>query len=304
MSAPFSVVINTWNNAETLEQTLESVKTAAEIIIVDMHSSDNTCEIAKKFTDQIFTHPYIGYVEPARNFAIEKAAKDWVFVLDSDEETPPQLFAELSLIAATEHKDSAPTHYFIPRKNLIFGSWVQHAGWWPDNQLRFFRKGSVSWQNEIHSVPVTTGKPHTFPPEESYAIIHHNYTSVSQWITRMDRYTTIQSKELSQKGYTYAFSDNLNKPFSEFIRRFFVWKGYKDGVIGLNLALLQALSEVIVYLKVRELQKPTHNLVETEKDFQKQLQLFLRTSNKELQHWLLKSNMTSSFKKLLSTLLD
>lgn len=303
MTIPISVVINTWNNSETLEKTLESVKNVDQIVIVDMHSTDNTSEIASKYTNEIYSHDKIDHVEPARNFAIEKAKHEWVFVLDSDEEIPPFLMEECAKIASTNFNPThMPTHYFVPRKNLIFGKWVKHAGWWPDNQLRFFKKGSVIWNNEIHSIPNTTGEAHSFPPQEKYALIHHNYTSVSQWITRMDRYTTVQANELIEKGYSYSFIDNINKPFSEFTRRFFAWEGYKDGVIGLNLAILQALSELIVYLKIRESQKESIEL--SDKEFKQQLQHFLKSSNKELQHWLLQANFTTKIKKILNKLIN
>ena len=304
MKIPITVVINTFNSAKTLRLSLESIKDAQQIVIVDMHSSDDTRKIASEYTKEIYLHPPTGYVEPARNFAIEKANQDWILVLDSDEEVPPSLLQELNCIAITKQKDPEKSfeHVFIPRKNMIFGVWLQHAGWWPDNQLRFFKKGTVIWQNEIHSVPIARGHGFTLSAQESNAIVHHHYTSVSQWIQRMDRYTSIQADELIKKGYTYSLADNLNKPFSEFLRRFFAWEGYKDGVIGLNIALLQALSELVVYLKVRELQPQVKTVSQTE--FTKQLRLFIKSSNKELQHWLLKANFASKFKKIINKILN
>lgn len=289
-----SIVVNTWNEANNLQRCLESVKGLGEIIVVDMHSSDNSREIARQYTEHVFLHQYINYVEPARNFAISKATHEWVLVLDPDEEVPPTLTHKLSLIAnqQTSKPANQPTHYFIPRKNMIFGQWVKHSGWWPDNQLRFFKKNAVQWQNEIHSVPLTTGEGHTFPAEQQYALIHHHYTSVSQWIQRMDRYTTVQATELNKKGYTYQFADNLTKPFSEFLRRFFAWEGYKDGVIGLNLAILQSLSELIVYLKLREIQHDSIREL-SQQDFLRELQIFLKSSTKELSHWLVQSKIKS-----------
>jgi (heptosyl)LPS beta-1,4-glucosyltransferase len=292
-----SIVINTWRSAETLRVTLESVKSLGEIVIVDQHSDDDTRKIASEYTEQIYLHPHTKFVEPARNFAISKATKEWILVLDSDEEVPASLAQELLKVAQTPSAHQKYTHYFIPRKNIIFGKWIRHSGWWPDARLRFFRSGTVVWHNTIHGDPPAQGQGHTFPPELAYALIHHHYTSVSQWISRMDRYTSIQAEELIAKGYQYQFSDNLQKPFSEFLRRFFAWEGYKDGIIGLNLSALQALSELVVYLKVYDSQKP-HDL--EPKKFNDELKDFFKRSNKEIQHWLLQSKLQSKVEHIFN----
>lgn len=266
-----STVINTLNSAETLEISLKSVKGLGPIIIVDMHSDDSTLEIARKYTDKIYMHDRMGYVEPARNFAISKAESDWVLVLDSDEEIGPELRDILIKISQDQLSESCFTHYYFPRKNIIFGKWLQHSGWWPDEKMRFFKKGSVIWKNEIHSEPETTGEGHHFDPFEKNAIIHHHYTNVSDWVIRMDRYSTIQAQELVNKKYIFNWKDLMRKPLSEFITRFFVWEGWKDGVVGLSMSLLQALSWVVVYLKVREAQpvspeKPSNEFIQEVSD--------------------------------------
>ena len=72
-----SVVINTKNTEKTLAAALKSVvHVADEIIVVDMHSTDETVAIAKKYTSKIFQYKDVGYVEPARNFAIQKATQE------------------------------------------------------------------------------------------------------------------------------------------------------------------------------------------------------------------------------------
>ena len=75
--AKISVVVNTYNEEKRLARTLSSLKGFAnEIVVVDMMSTDNTREIAKKYNARVFKHRKISYVEPSRNFAIEKARHD------------------------------------------------------------------------------------------------------------------------------------------------------------------------------------------------------------------------------------
>jgi glycosyltransferase involved in cell wall biosynthesis len=143
-----SVVINTKNSSATLEKALGSVRSFAdEIVVMDMQSTDNTLEIAKKYDCQVYSHKDVGYVEPARNAAIAKAKGEWIFILDADEEAPDKLKDLVSELSTTT-TDS----YFVPRSNIIFGRAV-NTGWWPDYILRLFRKDHVTWSDELHAVP-------------------------------------------------------------------------------------------------------------------------------------------------------
>jgi glycosyltransferase involved in cell wall biosynthesis len=291
-----TTVVNTLNSAETLRNCLQSVKNIGQIVVVDMHSDDETQKIASEFTDQIFEHPRTGYVEPARNFAISKAQTDWVLILDSDEEISPTLAEQIKQII----NNSENTHVYFPRKNIIFGQWMEHSGWWPDEKLRLFKKGTVTWDDAIHSEPKATGTALHLDSTENNAIIHHHYTSVSQWVIRMDRYSTVQANELIQKNYKFNWHDLIRKPISEFITRFFVWEGWKDGVNGLALSLLQALSWVVVYLKVNEQQKTAK--VEPEK-FIQEVGEELDNAEQEIGFYLEKLGLQSQLKRWIQKVL-
>src|SRR5688572_12024024 len=86
-----SVVINTFNEEKNIERAIKSVAWADEILVCDMHSDDNTAIIARKLGATVFLHKRVGFVEPARNFAISKASNDWILILDADEEIPGSL---------------------------------------------------------------------------------------------------------------------------------------------------------------------------------------------------------------------
>lgn len=251
-----SAVINTRNEAENINDCLNSVKFADEIVVVDMESTDQTKEIAKQFTDKIFDHPPVGYVEPARNFAINKAIGDWILIVDADERIPKSLANKLIDIVEKGEGDFVR----IPRKNMIFGQWIKHSRWWPDLNIRFFKKGSVEWQNEIHSIPVTYGTGINLPQEEEFAIIHYHYKSIDEFLERAIRYSKQQAKELVKADYKFEPSDLITKPISEFISRFFAGEGYKDGLHGLVLAFLQSFAVMLIYLRVwqEKEHKPIH----------------------------------------------
>lgn len=250
--ARISVVINTLNEEKNLPKALASVRELAdEVVVVDMKSDDKTQDVAKKGGAKVYEHKRMGYVEPARNYAIGKATGDWILILDADEELTSKLTEKLKGITKKPEAD----YYRLPRKNIIFGKWIKHSRWWPDYNIRFFKKGYVSWSEIIHSVPVTRGKGLDLPAEEDIAIIHYHYTSIEQYVERLNRYTSEHVKLKIKDGYKFEWPDLIKKPTGEFLSRYFQGEGYKDGIHGLALAGLQAFSELVLYLKVWQAQK-------------------------------------------------
>jgi len=242
-----SVVINTLNEELNLGRALASVRELAdEMVVCDLGSTDRTLEVARKYGAKIFHFKNPGYVEPARNFAIAKAKGDWILVLDPDEEISQSLSLSLRKIV----KKPTADYYRLPRQNIIFGKWVRHSRWWPDYNIRFFKKGYVSWNEMIHAVPVTQGKGIELPAKENLAIIHHHYASLEEYLEKMNRYTSVQAEELLKNGYVFSWEDVIKKPLREFLSRFFAGQEYQDGVHGLALCLLQVFSEVVLYLKI------------------------------------------------------
>lgn len=278
-----SVVINTLNEEANIKRAMASVAWADEILVCDMYSEDKTVEIAKKLGAKVVYHKKADYVEPARNFAISKASGDWILVLDADEEITDTLARRLKEIA---QKMKQVMVVWIPRKNIIFNKWMKASMWWPDHQVRFFKAGQVKWKNEIHSKPEIEGESIVLDPVEKWAIIHHNYNSLSQYIERMNRYTAIEAKELVGSGYQFAWEDLIQKPLSEFLSRFFASSGYKDGLHGLALSLLQAASFLAVYLKVWERESFKQQELKSE-----ELEQVKAKAGEELNYW---------FKKLKS----
>jgi (heptosyl)LPS beta-1,4-glucosyltransferase len=247
--AKFSVVINNINEEENLPQAANSVKSVAdELIVVDMESADKTVQIAKKLGAKVYSHKQVGYVEPARNFAISKASGDWILILDADEEIPTGLAREIKEIVKNPKAD----YYRIPRKNVIFGHFMRYSRWWPDYNIRLFKKGFVLWNEIIHGVPVTKGVGMDIKDSEELAIVHHNYKNIDSYLDRMKKYSKIQSEELVKKGYEFSWSDLITKPVNEFLSRYFAGQGYKDGVHGLALCLFQAVSELTIYIRIWE----------------------------------------------------
>lgn len=286
MNGKISVIINTLNEEKNIERVMKTAQFADEILVCDMNSDDDTAPIAKKMGATIFFHKRMGFVEPARNFAISKASHEWILVLDADEEIPESLAEKLKELAST---DGVITHVEIARKNFIFSKWIKASYWWPDYNPWFFRKGAVTWGNRIHIKPKVEGQGLRLPEEERYAIIHHHYTSLDQYLTRMIRYANVQAKELIEDGYKFQWTDLIKKPLSEFLGRYFANRGFEDGLHGLVLSLLQAFSFLVVYLRVWEIEGFRESNIKFE-----EVKNEATLANKELDYWFKYGNLSKN----------
>jgi (heptosyl)LPS beta-1,4-glucosyltransferase len=251
VGSKISVVVTAIEGEEKyLPLCLASVKKLAwEIVVIDMSNGKAISDIAKKYKAKIYTHEFVNYVEPVRNFGMSKARGEWILILDPDEEIMSSLIKKLEQIAKNDEAD----YVRVPRENIVFGKVLRHSRWWPDYNIRFFKKGKVSWDEVIHAVPMTEGRGMDLEAKNEFAIKHHHYESVEQFVERMNRYTSVQAK-LKAKDYKFSWKDVITKPTGEFLSRFFAGQGYRDGLHGLALASLQAVSELVLYLKIWGLQ--------------------------------------------------
>ncbi|MBM4166424.1 MAG: glycosyltransferase family 2 protein [Ignavibacteria bacterium] len=245
--ATISVCIIAHNEQEHLQKTLESVSWANEIIVVDCDSADDTVRIAKHFTQNIFHRPNLSNLNENKNFSFAQATSEWILCLDADEQIPADLRQEIqSLLKAGNYCDG----YFIKRKNYCFGTWLRYGGQYPDRQLRLFRKGkgifpAVHVHERIHitgSVGVLT-----------YPFEHHPYNSVSQYIRKMDFYTTFEAEKIREAFRIPKLFVALRyfcfRPVRRFISRYFLKCGFLDGVAGFIACFFDAVAQVISYAK-------------------------------------------------------
>lgn len=246
-----SVVIHTYNSEKYLEQCLESVKSVEEIVICDMHSTDRTIEIAQKYGAKIVYHENLGFADPARNFALSHATKDWILVLDSDEIVPPELLAYLR-----EYMTSYKTNYtvvYIPRKNILLGKVLW--SWYPNPIMRFFKNGHVTFDEKVHCTPTTHGSVGEFfidPKRTELALIHYNYDSIEAFISRMNRYTSLELEKFKERDIKFSAKLLFTRPIAEFLKRYVLKKGYKDGWHGFIFSVLMGFYKFVAIIKLWE----------------------------------------------------
>jgi glycosyltransferase involved in cell wall biosynthesis len=291
-----SVCVLALNEEKNLKRCLESVKILAKeiVVVVDDSSTDRTETIAREYSDRVFIRPHQELFHINKEWAVEQAKNNWILWLDADEKLGPGLAEEIKR-TISQPKFAG---YQIARKNIIFGKWIKHTGWYPDWQLRLWRKGKVHWPclsiHEHPEIKTETGKL-------EHHLIHYNYSSVSQFLTKLNRYTSLDAKALSAEIKPPYLKQVLGRPIDDFVKRFVAWQGYKDGLHGLALSLLQAFYSLVVVLKVWEMnqfpEEKTEGLVKLEKEMKKNLgswqwwkrELKIKASSNRAKRWWHKS---------------
>ena len=254
---------------------MESVVWADEIVVVDNTSTDNTAKIAKKMGAKVFSEPNRQMLNINKNYGFEKATSEWILCLDADEEVSGALASEIKrTIRSVQSADG----YWIARKNILFGKWIQHGLWWPDKQLRLFRKGKGKFPcRHVHEYIEVAGQSETL----TEPFVHYNYETVSQFIRKMDTiYTENEVTNLKATNYQLAWYDALRFPVSDFVKIYFAQGGYRDGLHGLVLSVLQAFYSFIVFAKLWESEKFPERQVALASVRQE-----LKRSRKEIQYW-------------------
>lgn len=249
---PVSATLITYNEQANIEEALVSLDWADEIVVVDSGSTDRTLEICRRFTDRIFHRDWTGFVDQ-KNFAVDKARHDWIFSLDADERPSPELRSE---IRALSGRGFGCKGYRIPRAAYFMGRWIRHGDWYPDLQLRLFDRRRARWQGgRVHESVKVAGAPGRLAGE----IQHYTYRSLSDYLKRLESYSSLAAADYREKGKTSNGFKMAGNPIAAFIRAYLLKRGFLDGAPGLMVAAMGAVSVFFKYAKLFELQRASQS---------------------------------------------
>ena len=244
-----SVVVITKNEEGRLRECLQSAAWADEIVVVDDASTDKTRDVARDFTAKVVER-VMDIEGRHRNHAYSLAKHDWVLSLDADERVTAELAEEIRELLRTEPKFHA---YTIPRKNFMGNTWVRYGGMYPSAQIKLFRKSKFRFDEnaEVH--------PQAYMDSPSGAlkgdILHYTYRDFTDAITKLDRQTDLEARKWFREKRKVGALGTLRKMVDRFCRAYFSKKGYKDGVIGLFLAVNSGMYQFLSYAKYWEMKK-------------------------------------------------
>jgi glycosyltransferase involved in cell wall biosynthesis len=246
-----SAIVISKNDEEKIKECLESLGFAGEIIVIDNGSSDKSFDIARKFTDKVYSLPKVGFSE-LRNEGLNKASGKWVLYVDTDERVTPGLRQELEKII--DNKDGMHYEaYAIPRKNIIFGKEMKHGGLYPDYVKRLYLKSSLKkWEGDLHEEPVYEG----VMGHMSNPLIHLKHARMSEMIEKTNKWSEIEAKLLLDSGHPemtwWRFPRIM---LTEIWYRLIILKGFMDGIEGVIYSIYQMWSKFITYAKLWEMQR-------------------------------------------------
>ena len=238
-----SVIIICKNEEEMLEDCLKSVLWADEIIIVDSGSNDQTLNIARKYTDKVYTHTDWQGFGIQKNIALSYASKSWVLSIDADERVPQALQEEIINIL----QSPANTVFEIPRRSWFLGKEIHHSGWSPDYVARLFRRNQAKFSNDLVHERLLFDHAASRCKQ---SLIHYSFSNLDQVIHKMNFYSTAGAENKFNAHKKGGLGKALLHGFSSFFKTYIIKLGLLDGREGFILALANAQGSYYRYLKL------------------------------------------------------
>jgi glycosyltransferase involved in cell wall biosynthesis len=274
-----TVVLPVLDEEHNLPDALASVRWAAQVVVVDSGSTDSTVAIAESEHAQVvqFRQSPGGPKKKAwalRNVTFEH---EWVLFLDGDERVTPELAAEVMNVLERPEFDS----YYMDREFIFRGRVL--TSYRPDWNLRLFKHARATMEdlglhdlpgtgdNEIHEHFLVDGpKGYLRAP-----LRHRDYRGIGPWTTRHNKYATWEAHlyrrwraepvDLQVASLRDPVARNRllrriwvrmpGRPVLRFVVWYFGKRAFRDGANGLLFSVLMAWYELLVGLKLRELEQ-------------------------------------------------
>lgn len=243
---PISLVVVTLNEEANIERCLRSVPFAAEVVVVDSFSTDQTRELAQKLGARVLQEKWRGY-GPQKAFAVSQAQNDWILSLDADEALSPELQQEIVEKFASLQPD---TGYELPRRSFHLGRWIGHGGWYPDAQLRLFNRQQSNWSDDVLHEKVQVKHKVRLKND----LLHWVFEDLSDQVLTNNKYSTLGAQNLVRAGKRFSLFKLIFKPWTKFVECYFLKQGFRDGIPGFVIAVGAGYSMFLRHAKLWELE--------------------------------------------------
>lgn len=243
---PISIVVITRNEETNIANCLKSVSWADEIVVLDDNSTDSTVQIARLYTDKVFTRK-MDIEGVHRNYAYSLAKNDWVLSLDADECVSPELAAELEELFRNTLKDKA---YTIPIKTFIGSRWIRYSGWYPAPKVRLFEKRYFKYEEvEVHPRVFIEGSCGHLTKD----IIHYSYRNFHDYFESLNNQTTLEARKWFNEKRKIGLLKTSRKFVDRFLRAYIRKQGFRDGFLGFVISYGSGLYQLMSYAKYWEM---------------------------------------------------
>ena len=244
---PLSLIVITRDAALELADCLASVPFAAEAIVVDSGSRDDTVALGQRCGARVIEHGWEGF-GPQKNFAVAQAHHDWVLCVDADERVTAELGASIrALFAAGTPPASA---YAVARRNCFLGRWLAHGEGYPDWNVRLFDRRRARWSDDpVHEHVIAAAKAVRLRGD----LRHASAESLDAYVAKQNRYTSLQAAAMHARGERASAWRVALSPAARFVRFYVIKLGFLDGVPGFAHIAIGAFASFLKYAKLRAL---------------------------------------------------
>ena len=240
-----SALIIARNEEKKIKQCLECLNFVDEIIIVLDRSIDNTEKISKNFTSKIYSGNW-EFEGDRRNFGISKCSSEWILEIDADELVSKHLAFEI----LKKTKISKYNYFYIRLVNYVDKKPVKY-GWMsclaPDGKFSLFKKNSKIWENQrVHpnyNLKGIKGK------EFKNFIEHFMADTISDLVHRFNRNTDLKAKDCISEKKEIENLFSFRKVLSRFFKSYISRMGFKEGLLGIIIGLLNGIFPLVVAIK-------------------------------------------------------
>jgi glycosyltransferase involved in cell wall biosynthesis len=242
---PLTVLVIASNEERNIGRCLRSVRFwAAESLVVVNDCTDATVRVAEALGARVVEHAWEGY-GAQKNFGTALATQDWVLSLDADEEVSAELGCSLRKFLSRDASGYAGARF--PRLVRFQGRWIRHGDWYPDEQLRLYRKDRGRWtEPAVHEHLELRGRIKRLRGP----LHHYTYRSLREQIQVGLNYGELWLRDQELRPVR-AF-EVLGRAFWRFFRGYVLKFGFLDGFWGLHIALSQGFLVFYRYAGLRE----------------------------------------------------
>jgi glycosyltransferase involved in cell wall biosynthesis len=237
-----TAIIPTLNEEIHIAAAIESVSFADEIIVIDSFSTDKTVEIAETCHVKIIKRKFDDF-SSQKNFAIQEAKYPWIYILDADERVTPEV--EKEILEAVKNPNDC-VGFYVRRTFYFHGEKVNYCGFQRDKVIRLFLKEYCEYKGLVHETISATGKLGFFKNK----IDHFSYRGYDLYIKKINKYASLQAKELHRKGKKATIFHFLIKPFVRFVIHYVIRLGFLDGYKGYIICRTYSYRVSVRYIKL------------------------------------------------------
>lgn len=240
------------NEQRSISRCLDSLRWCDEIIVIDSGSTDQTLNIAAKYTTKIIHREWSGYVAQKR-FGLEQCSSEWVINLDADEEVSPQLKVEIEekLILDKRGGLKGIDGFQINRVVYYLGKWWRRGLWYPEYRLRVCRRSATTWGGEDpHEKASVQGSVQRLKGE----LFHYTYVDIRDHVARLNSHSSSAAQSMFKRGKRASLRHITLSPLLRIFKCLVLKRGVLEGARGLIVALLEGYYVFLKYIKLLELQ--------------------------------------------------